>query len=121
MGRRIGPRRERPAQSGQDLGEQGFPAVGRRWFDLLSAEGFTGPAGDEPGGPVYGLDGAAVALLVGITPGDEAVFGQEDEPRVGVVLYGLTYLFREGEAGADVGYPDRFVPEALGRQTLSAL
>ncbi len=92
VGRFIGPRRERSAQRRQDLREEGFSPVGGRRFYLPAPKGFAGPVGDELGGPVYGLDGAAVALLVGVTPGYEAVLGEQDELRVGVVRYGLPYL-----------------------------
>ena len=116
----VRARRERPAQRGKDRGEQSFPPVRRRRFDLPAAEGLTGPARDELRGPVYGLDGAAVALLVGIAPGDQTVLGQEDEPRVRVALYGLANLLAERETGADVRDPDRLLPEALACQPLAA-
>src|SRR3712207_9496489 len=69
---------------------------------------------------VYGLDGPAVALFVGLSPGHEPVFGQQYEPGVRVAPYCLAHLLTECEARPYVRYPDRLLPEALGCEIFAA-
>jgi hypothetical protein len=57
---------------------------------------------------------------VGVAPGYEAVFGEQDELRVRVVPYGFTHLLAEGKARSYVGDPDRLIPKALARELLAA-
>jgi hypothetical protein len=120
VGYLLGTGGESAAQRGQDLSEQLFPPLGRERFDFPAAEGICGPARDELCGPVYGLDGPGVALLVGLTPGDQPVLGEQDEPGVRIVSYGLPDLLTECEAGTDVGNPDGLLAEALGGEFLAA-
>src|SRR5215210_4787195 len=57
---------------------------------------------------------------MGVAPGYEAVFGEQDELRVRVVPYGFTHLLAEGKARSYVGDPDRLIPKALARELLAA-
>src|SRR5215217_8929410 len=68
VGHLRGTRRERPPKDGQDFGEQSLPPLGRERLDRSAAEGLAAALRYGLGSPVYRLDGAAVALLVRLTP-----------------------------------------------------
>jgi hypothetical protein len=57
---------------------------------------------------------------VGVTPGYEAVFGEQDELRLRIVPYGFAHLLAEDKARSYVGDPDHIIAEALASELLAS-
>ena len=76
---------------------------------------------DECDRRVDGVDRRVVGLLGGVSPDDEPVLCQHDQPQAGRRPHGLADLLGECEPGTDVGDPGRGVAEALAHELLAVL
>ncbi len=66
-----------------------------------------------------GRQGGSVTVFVGIAPGDEAMFGKNDQLRVRFGAYCQSDLARQPKAWAAVRNPDQVLAEAVPRQCLA--
>ena len=61
-------------------------------------------------------DRRSIAAFIGLAPGDQAMFGKNDEFRLWMLTHCQCYLTRQTKAGTAIGNPDEIVTEALARQ-----
>ncbi len=114
--------RDGPAQHRQHLAQQRRALVlldGGAVLDAAEARRAVRLRIDEVGRAVDGVERAAVGLLGGVAPDDEAVLGEHDELEPGVGAHRLADLLGQREPGADVRDPRGRGPEALAHEALA--
>ena len=71
--------------------------------------------------PGNGGHGRCITLFVGFAPGDQTMFGQDDQPAMRPGTERQSHLARQAKAGAPVRDPNQLVTKAIPSQLLATL
>src|SRR6266581_3868398 len=118
-------RRYKPTHDGGDLRCDGVSLLGCQWSDAGPSK--DGPIStgdtrlDEVTRPGKGGHGRCITIFVGFAPGDQAMFGQDDQPGMRPGTERQSHLAGQAKAGASVRDPNQLVTKAIPSQLLATL
>src|SRR5207248_7621342 len=112
--------RNESAHDGRRLCRNRVSRFGYQWCDAESSKERSISTGDTCLDECTCLGnrghGRSIAAFIGLAPGDQAMFGKNDEFRLWMLTHCQCDLTRQAKAGTAIGNPDEIVTEALARQ-----